>query len=512
MKPQKLILYLMKKTMLVILDGWGIGKKNSTNAIFSAHTPFMDSIETSVPKATLNTFGEHVGLPDGQMGNSEVGHMNIGAGRVVWQMLVRIDKSFQEGSIQDTDAIKKLIELAKQNPNRKIHLMGLVSDGGVHSSLNHLLGLTQLLQNHQLDDRTYIHAFTDGRDTDPYSGKNFLKQVVESPKFGKSKLATITGRYYAMDRDNRWERTQLAYDALIHMKGDSFDTYSSAFQSNYDQEITDEFIKPCIIDPLGAIQSDDILLCFNFRTDRGRQISRVLTQRDMPDFNMHTLNLNYFTMTEYDKTYQNVHVVFHSKDLTNTLGEVLANHHKTQLRAAETEKYPHVTFFFNGGREEPFEGEARVTANSPKVSTYDLQPEMSAPELTKRVMNYMSENNPDFVCINYANPDMVGHTGVFNAIKKACETVDKCAHQLVSLGQELGYSIVLTADHGNADMAVNEDGTPNTAHTTNLVPIYIIDKSIQSIRSGKLGDIAPTILDIMQIQIPSEMDGSSLIN
>ena len=500
----------MKKVALLILDGWGIGKKDKSDAIFNAKTPFIDSLE-SKPHATLKTFGENVGLPDGQMGNSEVGHMNIGAGRVVWQMLVRINKAFRDKEVLTLDAFQNILSLAKENPKRKIHLMGLVSDGGVHSSVDHLLALTELFQELGLDDRVYIHAFTDGRDTDPNNGVKYLKEVTESKYFGKSKLATICGRYYAMDRDKRWERTKLAFDMLRNVVGESYSDYRQAFEANYSVGITDEFIKPVVLDKEGVVAEDDIVLCFNFRTDRGRQISTVLTQADMPELGMHTLGIHYFTMTEYDKTYKNVHVLFDSQDLKNTLGEILAGADKTQLRAAETEKYPHVTFFFNGGREEPFEGEERVMAASPKVATYDLQPEMSAVELTEKVMLAMRKVDYDFVCVNYANPDMVGHTGVFDAIVKACETVDSCAQALVEYGQLEGYSFIIIADHGNADMAVNDDGTPNTAHSTNLVPIYLLDSEINLVKDGKLADIAPTVLHLLGLSKPDEFDGESLI-
>tara|TARA_B110000967_G_scaffold32303_1_gene30759 strand:- start:6589 stop:8091 length:1503 start_codon:yes stop_codon:yes gene_type:complete len=500
----------MKKVALLILDGWGIGKKDKSDAIFNAKTPFIDSLG-SKPHATLKTFGENVGLPDGQMGNSEVGHMNIGAGRVVWQMLVRINKAFRDKEVLTLDAFQDILSLAKENPKRKIHLMGLVSDGGVHSSVDHLLALTELFQELGLDDRVYIHAFTDGRDTDPNNGVKYIKEVTESKYFGKSKLATICGRYYAMDRDKRWERTKLAFDMLTNGVGESYSDYRQAFEANYSAGITDEFIKPVVLDKEGVVAEDDIVLCFNFRTDRGRQISTVLTQADMPELGMHTLGIHYFTMTEYDKTYENVHVLFDSQDLKNTLGEILAGADKTQLRAAETEKYPHVTFFFNGGREEPFEGEDRVMAASPKVATYDLQPEMSAVELTEKVMVAMRKGDYDFVCVNYANPDMVGHTGVFDAIVKACETVDSCAQALVEYGQREGYSFIIIADHGNADMAVNDDGSPNTAHSTNLVPIYLLDSEIKSVKEGKLADVAPTILNLLGLSTPDEFDGESLI-
>ncbi len=500
----------MKKVILLILDGWGIGKKDSSDAIYNANTPFLDSL-SQTPHSTLKTFGENVGLPEGQMGNSEVGHMNIGAGRIVWQMLVRIKAAFKEKTVLEMNQFQKLIVLAKENSSKKIHLMGLVSDGGVHSSKEHLLHLTQLFKEQGVDDRVFVHAFTDGRDTDPKSGKQYVNDVITSPMFGNATLATICGRYYAMDRDKRWERTKLSYDLMVHGKGNKFDNAKAVFDISYAEGVTDEFIMPSVLDNEGLISDNDIVFCFNFRTDRGRQISTVLTQESMHEHNMHTLNLDYFTMTEYDKKYKHVNVLFDNQDLVNTLGEVLSNNGLNQLRAAETEKYPHVTFFFNGGREEPFEGEERVMANSPKVATYDLQPEMSAPELTESLKKKIEENKYHYMCINYANPDMVGHTGVFSAIKKACETVDGCTKELVDLGQKNGYSFIIIADHGNADKAVNEDGSPNTAHTTNLVPCYILDKDVKLVADGRLADVAPTILDIMKINQPKDMDGKSLI-
>lgn len=501
----------MKKVILLILDGWGIGKHDKSDAIYNANTPFVDSLNKH-PHATLKTFGENVGLPDGQMGNSEVGHMNIGAGRIVWQMLVRINKALSDKKVLQMPVFQDILNLANENKSRKIHLLGLVSDGGVHSSMDHLLDLTQIFKEEGLDERVYIHAITDGRDTDPHSGKGFLKEVVESPKFGKSKLASICGRYYAMDRDKRWERTKLAYDLLVNGQGDYVESHEAAFDSSYANGVTDEFIQPILLDKNGKIENDDIVLCFNFRTDRARQITTVLTQETMHEFNMHTLPIHYFTMTEYDKTFEKVGVLFDNQDLVNTLGEVLAANDKTQLRAAETEKYPHVTFFFNGGREEPFNGEQRVMANSPKVATYDLQPEMSALELTERVKAKIDEGKIDFMCVNFANPDMVGHTGVYNAVIKACETVDACTKELVEAGEKQDYSFIIIADHGNADKVINEDGTPNTAHTTNLVPIYILDRDVKTVKDGKLADIAPTVLHLMGLKAPAEMDGEVLVN
>jgi 2,3-bisphosphoglycerate-independent phosphoglycerate mutase len=500
----------MKKVILLILDGWGIGKHDKSDAIFNAKTPFVDSL-SNYPNATLKTFGENVGLPEGQMGNSEVGHMNIGAGRIVWQMLVRINKAFRDKEVLQLPLFQYIIKLANENPTRKIHLMGLVSDGGVHSSMDHLLALTALFVDQNLDERVYVHAITDGRDTDPHSGKGYLKSVVESPKFGKSRLASICGRYYAMDRDKRWERTKLAYDLLVNGEGEHYANYEAAFDASYTNGITDEFIKPIVLDNDAQIADNDIVLCFNFRTDRARQITTVLTQETMHEYNMHTLPIHYFTMTEYDKTFERVGVLFDNQDLVNTLGEILAENNKTQLRAAETEKYPHVTFFFNGGREEPFNGEQRVMANSPKVATYDLQPEMSALELTAKVKAKIEQGNIDFMCVNFANPDMVGHTGVYEAVMKACETVDACTKELVEAGTKKGYSFIIIADHGNADKVINEDGTPNTAHTTNLVPVYILDKDVKAVKDGKLADIAPTVLKLMSLSAPKEMDGDVLV-
>lgn len=503
------------RVILLILDGWGIGKKDHSDAIHHAKTPFVDELYASTPYSKLKTFGHNVGLPDGQMGNSEVGHMNIGAGRVVWQMLVKINKAFKERQLDEMKAFVDLLEKARSNPQRRIHLMGLVSEGGVHSSQEHLLELTALFNEKGLGDRTYVHAFTDGRDTDPFSGLNYLTKVEKDPRFGKAQFASVCGRYYAMDRDQRWERTKRAYDLLVKGEGESFANIQDAIQSSYKQDVTDEFIEPKVIltrEGQISIGEDDIVLCFNFRTDRGRQITRVLTQENFHEFNMHTVPLHYYTLTTYDKKFNGVTVLFDDVDLSNTLGEVLAAKGKRQLRAAETEKYPHVTFFFNGGREEPFEGEDRLLVNSPKVATYDLQPEMSAPELTEKLLKRIESEVYDFICINFANPDMVGHTGVFEAIVKACETVDHCASQLVEKGKEHGYSFIIIADHGNADKAINEDGTPNTAHTTNLVPCFVIAEGVEQVQDGRLAEIAPTVLELMGIEQPQEMDGVSLLS
>ncbi len=504
----------MNKVILLILDGWGIGKKDQSDAIYQANTPFIDSLYTSVPNCTLKTFGENVGLPEGQMGNSEVGHMNIGAGRIVWQMLVRINKAFKEKSLNSNKSFQKLLNLAKENPNRKIHLMGLVSKGGVHSSQEHLIELCSLLGQEQLDKQTYIHAFTDGRDTDPHSGIEFLSEVEADKRLGKAQFASLCGRYYAMDRDQRWERTKIAYDGMVNKKGNSYKSVEQALEASYENGISDEFVKPALIETregLISIAEDDIVLCFNFRTDRGRQITRVLTQENMREYNMHTLPLHYFTLTTYDKNFKNVEVLFEDEDLRNTLGELISVAGIKQLRAAETEKYPHVTFFFNGGREKPFVGEERLMVNSPQVATYDLQPEMSALELTADLEERIKFNKYGFICINFANPDMVGHTGVFDAIKKACETVDSCAQRLITTGKEYGYSFIVIADHGNADLAVNPDGSPNTAHSTNLVPCFIIDDKVKHCEDGVLADVAPSILKLMGLKQAGEMTGKALI-
>lgn len=502
-----------KKVILLILDGWGIGNKDRSDAIFNAKTPFMDSLATTSRHTTLKTFGENVGLPEGQMGNSEVGHMNIGAGRIVWQMLVRVNKAFKNGDVGTNPNFNKLLKLAAAKAGRKIHLMGLVSKGGVHSSQEHLLELCNLLKETGLDNRTYIHAFTDGRDTDPHSAIEYISELEADDRFGEAQVASVCGRYFAMDRDQRWERTKKAYDLLVHAQGNEYNSALSAIEHSYENNISDEFIEPAIINTREGqinISDDDIVLCFNFRTDRARQITRVLTQENIHEFNMYALNLHYFTLTGYDKKFKNVNVLFNDVDLSNTLGEVVSKNGLKQLRAAETEKYPHVTFFFNGGREIPFEGEDRVLINSPKVATYDLQPEMSALELTTTLEEKIKSGIYDFMCINYANPDMVGHTGVYEAIVMACETVDACVKRLIDAA-EGNYQFVIIADHGNADKAINEDGTPNTAHSTNLVPCYILAPGSEKIRDGILADIAPTVLKLMGLQQPIEMSGVSLI-
>ncbi len=503
-----------KRACLVILDGWGIGKHDDTDAIFNANTPFVNSLYKDAPNTTLVTFGNAVGLPEGQMGNSEVGHLNLGAGRVVWQQLELINRTFANHSAIKMESILEVSNYCKQN-SKPLHLIGLVSNGGVHSSMEHLISLCQIYSQLGVES-IYIHAFTDGRDTDPHSGKAFLAELQEKINDTNAQIATIIGRYYAMDRDKRWERVAKAYHLLVHSVGQNYTELSQVFDDNYAKGITDEFINPSVIcntdgKPIAQIQENDAVICFNFRTDRGRQITEVLTQNAFHEYNMHPLQLNYSTMTMYDENFKGILVIFPTQNISNTLGEIVCKKGLTQLRCAETEKYPHVTFFFSGGREEPFEGEQRILEPSPKVATYDLQPEMSAIPLTEKTISFIQQNTPDFVCLNYANTDMVGHTGVWEAIVKAAETVDSCLEKLVAAGRKLGYQFVILADHGNADEAKNADGTPNTAHSTNPVPCFILSDKVQSVSEGKLADIAPTILTMLGIEIPAEMNGNVLI-
>ncbi len=500
--------------MLVIMDGWGLGLVPSSDAIQQAKVPFVSSLYKAYPHSTLVTCGEAVGLPDGQMGNSEVGHLNLGAGRIVYQELQRINVAIKTGELASNPTLLAAIDYALQN-NKPLHLLGLVSDGGVHSHTSHLKALCDLCKSKGLS-KVFIHAFTDGRDTDPKSGLGFIEDLENYLKKSAGKIATVSGRYYAMDRDKRWERVKFAYDALVKGEGPVADNALAAIKENYANAITDEFIKPTILkeqgQPIATIQEGDAVLCFNFRTDRCREITEVLSQKDFPDAGMKKLDLHYTTITKYDETFKKVNIIFENDNLQNTLGEVLAKHKKKQIRIAETEKYPHVTFFFSGGREVPFDGETRIMAPSPKVATYDLQPEMSAQELTDKLLPEIKAGNPDFVCLNFANADMVGHTGIFSAVMKAVETVDSCVEKIVTTGLANGYTIFLTADHGNADYMINEDGSPNTAHTLNLVPFFIIDKDWKgNIKPGKLGDLAPTILKMMDIDIPAEMTGDVLI-
>jgi 2,3-bisphosphoglycerate-independent phosphoglycerate mutase len=504
-----------KKSILVIMDGWGLGANADSDAIQHANVPFVSSLYKQYPNSTLTTCGELVGLPEGQMGNSEVGHLNLGAGRIVYQELQRINVAIRTGEFAKNVQLLASIQYAKSN-GKKLHLLGLVSDGGVHSHINHIKAITDVCKENGLQD-VFIHAFTDGRDTDPKSGLRFISELEEHLVLSTGKIASVIGRYYAMDRDKRWERVKLAYDALVHAVGSHSTSAKAAIAKAYDENVTDEFIKPVIItnensQPLATIQEEDVVICFNFRTDRCREITEVLTQNAVPEQNMSPLSLHYTTMTEYDNTFKNVHVIFRNDNLSNTLGEVLAAHGKKQIRIAETEKYPHVTFFFSGGREIPFEGESRIMAASPKVATYDLQPEMSAFELTDKIVPEIQQQSADFICLNYANADMVGHTGIWEAAIKAAETVDVCVKRVVEAALENGYTVFLTADHGNADYMKNDDGSPNTAHTLNPVPLFIIDKDWNGkVKSGKLGDIAPTILHFMGLPIPVEMTGEVLV-
>ncbi|MCO5234183.1 MAG: 2,3-bisphosphoglycerate-independent phosphoglycerate mutase [Chitinophagales bacterium] len=505
-----------KKAFLIIMDGWGINDDPKISAIKAANTPFIDSLYLQYPNATLRTFGEYVGLPDGQMGNSEVGHMNLGAGRVVWQDLLLFQKEIENGSFYRNQGLLDAFQYAKSH-NKPVHFMGLVSDGGIHSHINHLKALIKMAEDNDVK-QSYIHAFTDGRDTDPKSGLGFIQDIEKLIENMPVQIASVCGRYYAMDRDKRWERIQKAYQLLLHGKGEEYLSASHAVEEAYKKGQTDEFLEPISIrniddQPIGLIQSGDVVISFNFRTDRCREITQVLTQQDFPDFEMQVLPLYYLTMTIYDANFKGIHVAYGKDTVPMALGEVIEKANKTQLRAAETEKYPHVTFFFSGGRELPFSKEARILVNSPKVATYDLQPEMSAFELKNRVKEAIHQSQPDFICLNFANTDMVGHTGIFEAAMKAAETVDQCVNELVEVALQYDYQIIVTADHGNADYMVNPDGSPNTAHSKNLVPVFYINKEASGkIIDGKLADIAPTILTLLDIDVPKEMTGDIIIS
>lgn len=506
-----------KKAILIIMDGWGLGKVASADAVQNAQTPFTTSLYNKYPHTTLITYGEQVGLPEGQMGNSEVGHLNLGAGRIVYQELQRINVAIKTGELAKNETLIRTLNIAKVD-NKPLHLMGLVSDGGVHSHINHLKALINICKEQGLQ-KVYIHAFTDGRDCDPKSGLQFIQELQQHlDSTGTGTIASISGRYYAMDRDKRWARVALAYNAMVKGEGQTATDAVDAVQTSYDNDITDEFILPTVIvdedeQPVATIQEGDHVLCFNFRTDRCREITEVLTQLDHPDFGMQKLNLDYTTMTVYDHKFTAVYSIFRNEDLTNTLGEIISNNGLKQIRIAETEKYPHVTFFFSGGREVMFDGENRILKPSPKVATYDLQPEMSAYELTEALLPEIQDQTADFICLNFANADMVGHTGDFAAAVKAVETVDACVAQIVTKALEQDYVVFLTADHGNSDYMINEDGSPNTAHTTNLVPLFIIDNNWRgNIKPGKLGDIAPTILSFMKLPIPPQMTGDVLVD
>ncbi|MCJ8289881.1 MAG: 2,3-bisphosphoglycerate-independent phosphoglycerate mutase [Crocinitomicaceae bacterium] len=505
---------MTKKIGLIILDGWGIGDKSKSDAIFNARTPFMDQLMAKYPSAELLTSGENVGLPEGQMGNSEVGHLNIGAGRIVYQELTRINKSIRDGEFFKNPVLTEAFQRAKDT-GKSIHFMGLVSNGGVHSSQDHLHALCKMAVDYDLQN-VFIHAFTDGRDCDPKSGLHFIEKLESEIENTPIQIASVIGRYFAMDRDNRWGRIKKAYDLLINRTGSKFKRASDAVKSSYVTEITDEFVEPAAIniagERSGAIEEGDIVISFNFRTDRPREISIALTQRDIEAEKMQKLDLAYYTMTNYDRTFENVKVIFEKDNLVKTIGEVVSDAGLTQVRIAETEKYPHVTFFFSGGREKEFEGEKRLLVNSPKVATYDLQPEMSAPEVRDRITNNIRNEQPDFICLNFANPDMVGHTGVYSAIITAVETIDRCLKDVVHAGQEFGYEFIVIADHGNADYAVNPDGSPNTAHSLNPVPVVLVTEDKVTLKNGILADVAPTILSRLGVEQPTEMTGATLVN
>ena len=498
----------------MILDGWGKSPDPKVSAIDNANTPFIDSLYTKYSHASLRTDGLHVGLPEGQMGNSEVGHMNLGAGRIVYQDLVKINLAIENNTLKDEQELVAAFKYAKEN-NKPVHFLGLVSDGGVHSHINHLFGLVDAANNSGVE-QSFIHAFTDGRDVGPKSGFGFITSLENHIKDTKTKLASVTGRYFAMDRDKRWERVKLAYDAIVNGIGEYSKNATDSIQSSYDDDVTDEFIKPIIMvddnnNPVTKIQSGDVVVFFNFRTDRGRELTEALSQNDFHEQNMHKLDLYYVTFTNYDDSYKGIKVVYNKDNLTETLGEVLEKHHKKQIRIAETEKYPHVTFFFSGGRELPFKGESRILCPSPKVATYDLQPEMSAYQVRDKILPEINAKSSDFICLNFANTDMVGHTGIMEAAIKACETIDSCAQSVIEAALENGYTTILLADHGNCEMMMNPDGSPNTAHTTNPVPVILIDENKLKIKNGILGDIAPTILDLMGIDKPNVMTQHSII-
>ncbi len=498
----------------MILDGWGVTQDPKISAVAQAKTPFFNSLLEKYPNGELLTHGMNVGLPEGQMGNSEVGHMNLGAGRIVYQDLAKINLAVKNNSLIEEPVLEQAFNYAKTN-NKPIHFMGLLSDGGVHSHINHLKGLLSAAEKFGVKEK-YVHAFTDGRDVDPRSGKGFIADLDDHLNKTNSKLASIIGRYFAMDRDNRWERVEKAYDLIVKGEGEKTQDALQAIQNSYDKDVTDEFIEPIVLtdsngNPVATLKDDEVVIFFNFRTDRGRQLTEALTQEDYSEYEMKTMPLYFVTLTKYDDTFNNINVVFSKDNIKTTLGEVLEYTGKSQIRIAETEKYPHVTFFFNGGREKPFKGEKRIMVNSPKVATYDLQPEMSAYEIRDKIIPEINSGDPDFICLNFANPDMVGHTGVMEAAIKACEVVDECAKDVVEAAIENDYTVIVIADHGNSEVMINPDGSPNTSHTTNPVPFIMVDKDIKSIKDGKLGDIAPTILELMGITKPELMTQKSLI-
>lgn len=498
----------------MILDGWGISPDPKVSAIDNANTPFIDSLYTKYPNATLKTYGMNVGLPGGQMGNSEVGHMNLGAGRIVYQDFAKINLAVEKNTLYKEPVLQDAFAYAKEN-DKAVHFLGLVSDGGVHSHINHLKALLDAAANENLE-KVYVHAFTDGRDVDPKSGKGFIEEIRVHCTKSKARLASVIGRYYAMDRDKRWERVKLAYDLIVNGIGQPVKNALEAIQESYDAGVTDEFIKPIVMQdahnhPIATVSEGDVVIMFNFRTDRGRQLTEVLCQKDFPEFGMKKLDLYYVTMTNYDESFQNVKVIYEKDNLKDTLGETLSKAGKKQIRIAETEKYPHVTFFFNGGREEPFEGEKRILCPSPKVATYDLQPEMSAYDIKDAIIPELEKEEADFVCLNFANPDMVGHTGIMAAAVKACESVDACAKAVIETGLAHGYTTIVIADHGNCDTMINPDGSPNTAHTTNPVPIIVVDNDVKAVSEGVLGDIAPTILKLIGVPQPEAMTEKPLV-
>ena len=503
-----------RKVILLILDGWGIGNKSKSDVIFNANTPYIDSLYKKYPHSQLLTCGENVGLPDGQMGNSEVGHLNIGAGRVVYQDLVRINKAIEDNSISQNETLVNAFKYAKDK-NVAVHFIGLVSDGGVHSQDKHLYKLCDITKDYGLN-KVFIHALTDGRDVDPRSGLGFVKQLQNHLNKSNGVIASLVGRYYGMDRDKRWERVKESYDLMVHGKGTQTNDIVKSIQESYDAGVTDEFMKPIVKvndkgEPVGKIQPNDVVICFNFRTDRLRETTIVLTQKDMPEFGMQTMPLYYVTMTRYDETFKNVKIVYEKDNLENTIGEIISRYGKKQIRIAETEKYAHVTFFFSGGREEVFKNESRIMIPSPKVATYDLQPEMSAPLVKDAIVAELKKKEVDFVCLNFANGDMVGHTGVYTAITKAVETVDQCLSEVVETAIANGYEAIIIADHGNADYAINDDGSENTAHSLNPVPFILVSDRFKSVKNGILADVAPTILTLMGLDIPSEMKGNILV-
>ncbi|MCH5330976.1 MAG: 2,3-bisphosphoglycerate-independent phosphoglycerate mutase [Alistipes sp.] len=505
---------MAQKVLLMILDGWGDGNHTASDVIYTVHPKYISALTERYPHAHLRTDGENVGLPDGQMGNSEVGHLNIGAGRVVYQDLVKINRACADNSILQNAEVKAAFEYAKAHGS-KVHFMGLVSDGGVHSSIEHLFKLCDIAEHYGIE-HTFVHCFMDGRDTDPKSGAGFIEALEKHIAGTNVKIGSIVGRYYAMDRDKRWERVKIAYDLLTEGKGEKATDMVAAVRKSYDEGVTDEFIKPIVHtnsdgEPVGLISADDVVIFFNYRNDRARELTMVLTQQDMPDEGMHTLPLYYCCMTPYDAAFKGVHILFDKENVANTIGEYVSSSGLKQLRIAETEKYAHVTFFLNGGREEKFDGEERILVASPKVATYDLQPEMSAYEVADKLAAALDEQRFDFICLNFANGDMVGHTGVYDAIVKAVKAVDECVEKVVEAAKRNGYEVVIIADHGNADNAVNPDGTPNTAHSLNPVPVVVVSDRVKSVRDGILADVAPTVLTLMGLEQPSEMTGKSLV-